>query len=219
MKNWVKKFIDQFLIFLLPERCLRCGKSVEILCDLCVYTLPQGRDSNDAKIFSAFSYQDNTVKKILINLKYFNKKSFGGKLGQILYERMLEEISDIKNFDSRKVLIIPVPITKKRLRERGYNQALLIARGIAGCDDAIFELRDDILIKNRETIRQAKIQNREKRLRNLHCSFSCIKNKHIKGRTIIIIDDITTTGATLNEAIKELEKSGAGKVFGFTVAH
>lgn len=217
--NWVKKTFNKFLDFLLPEKCIKCGKSGELICDICIYQLPQNKDNPSDKIFSAFNYQDEVVKKILINLKYFNKKSFGNKLGKILYNRMLEEIADIKSFSDKKILLVPIPMTRKRLKERGYNQALLIAHGIASCDEKTFDVRNNILIKMKDTTRQAKIKNREERLKNLKGSFFCKKDETMKGHTIILVDDITTTGATINEAMRALKHAGVKKVFGFVIAH
>ena len=76
-----------------------------------------------------------------------------------------------------------------------------------------------LCIKNKETIHQANIKNRNIRLKNLIGSFIVKNKEEIKNRNIILIDDITTTGATLNEARKTLKKAGAKKIVAFTVAH
>lgn len=219
---WVKKMLNIVFDFLFPEKCVKCFKKDKIICDDCVYTLLNSRENIHENIFSVFSYKDPYVKKILINLKYFNRKSFGEKLGEILYERFLEEISEINIFDERKIILIPIPMTKKRLRIRGYNQSFLIAKSLYETSlqkENIFELENNILIKIKETERQAKIKNRKIRLENLRGSFSCINTEKIKGRAVIIVDDISTTGATIKEAMRVLKKSGAKRVFGFVVAH
>ncbi len=74
-------------------------------------------------------------------------------------------------------------------------------------------------IKNKNTIPQARLTNRNKRLQNIKGAFSIINTNIIKGKTVIIIDDVTTTGGTMLEIIKILKKSGAKKVIGFAVAH
>lgn len=215
-----KKWTKEILNFLFIEKCVKCGKNEEILCKKCIDSFNLPHDNPNENIFACFSYKDPLIKKILVNLKYYHKRNLGEKLGYILYERMLEEISEIKSISGNKIILIPVPMTNTRLRKRGYNQASLIARGVyKACNDNIFEYREDILIKTEDTTPQAKIQNRQKRLINLKKCFLCIKKEDIKGRTIILIDDITTTGATLNEAMDELKKSGAKKTFGFVIAH
>jgi ComF family protein len=116
-------------------------------------------------------------------------------------------------------LLIPIPISKKRYRERGYNQSLLVCKELIRIDKENFDLESSVLIKNKETEHQARIKNRNERLKNIIGSFETKNENKIKNRNIILIDDITTTGATLNEAKKILKESGAKKIIAFTVAH
>ena len=130
----------------------------------------------------------------------------------------LSELSVMENF--REPLLIPIPLSPKRYRERGYNQAELICRELIKIDrNKNFKLEKNILIKPKETEHQARIKNRRERLENIVGSFSVKNVESIKNRNIILIDDITTTGATLAEARKILKKSGARKIIAFTVAH
>ncbi len=145
-------------------------------------------------------------------------------MGEALYERTLEEISNIRIFGAgRPILIIPIPLSKTRMRERGYNQAELLAKAfIKNAEENVFELRTDILTKGKDTPPQARITNRNQRLQNIKGAFSFHKNfnpNEIQGRTIIVVDDITTTGGTLTEAMQMFEKAGAKKVVGCAVAH
>ena len=140
---------------------------------------------------------------------------------EVLSEKISEELSELsalQNFTCP--ILIPIPLSKKRYRERGYNQAELICREIIHLTPAL-TLEKNILIKTKETEHQARIKDRNARLKNIISSFA-VKNENInkiKNRNIILIDDITTTGATLLEAKKVLKKAGAGKVIAFTVAH
>ena len=128
--------------------------------------------------------------------------------------------SDMRIYTDQSILVIPVPLSRSRGKERGYNQAEIIARGfIDASDEGIFELRGDIINKKLDTKPQARITNRTERLRNIKNVFEVKNQIDVKGRTIIVIDDVTTTGGTLNEIIKILKKSGAKKVVGFAVAH
>ncbi len=220
LKKWTNNISNFIFDFLFKEKCAGCKKEEEILCENCIFSIKLPHLNPNEKIFSAFSYKDPIIRKILLNLKYYHKRNLGKKLGAILYNGMLEEISELKSFTGQKIILIPIPMTKARLKERGYNQASLIALGIyEACDENIFELREDILIKKYNTFPQAKIKDRTKRLKNIKGCFVCTQPKFIKNKTVIIIDDITTTGATLNEAIKILEKSGAKKAVGFVIAH
>ena len=140
-----------------------------------------------------------------------------------MHGKILEELSELtlmENFTN--AILIPIPLSGKRYRERGYNQAELICRELEKLDKkSNFTLEKNILIKPKETIHQAHIKDRRERLRNLSGSFAIKEqNKNIiKNRNIILIDDITTTGATLSEAKKILKKYGARKIIAFTVAH
>ena len=134
---------------------------------------------------------------------------------------MTEDISDLRQiYSGQRFIIIPVPLHHDRLRERGYNQAEKIAKSFADKDDKkIFEIRTDIILKNKNTGHQARIHNKKIRLKNMIGAFSINKNINVKNRIIFVIDDVTTTGATLSEIIKILKKSGAKQVIGIAVAH
>ncbi len=124
----------------------------------------------------------------------------------------------MENF--RESILIPIPLSPARYRERGFNQAELICRELVSLNpEADLKFYSDVLIKPRDTLHQAHIGNRSTRLKNLIGSFSIIHPEKIKGRNIILIDDVTTTGATLSEARKILKRGGARKVIAFTIAH
>ena len=112
-------------------------------------------------------------------------------------------------------MVLPLPLTKKRLKWRGYNQARELALYFSR--EFSLEMRDDILIKIKETLPQTEL-NRKEREENIRGAF-LIKNKSvIKNRKILLIDDVYTTGATLEEAAKTLKGAGAQKVFGLVIA-
>ena len=144
-----------------------------------------------------------------------------------IYDKIIEELSEmslLQNFTAP--ILIPIPLSSKRYRERGFNQAELICIELVKISKTrgeVFTLAKNVLIKIKETEHQARIKDRSVRLKNLVGSFA-IKNQEknsefLKGKNIILIDDITTTGATLNEARKILRQAGVRKVIAFTVAH
>jgi ComF family protein len=160
------------------------------------------------------------MRKTLWALKYRNKKTLAKPLGRALYDRILEELEERKTFEGfKEPILIPIPMSKKRLKERGYNQAELLCKELFLLNPATFTFYSDVLYKQKETARQATIKDRPKRLKNLTNSFSVVHKEKIIGKNILLIDDITTTGATLFEAIKVLKKAGARKVIALTVAH
>ena len=141
--------------------------------------------------------------------------------GQILYDYLIEELGDLKlshNFDNP--LLIPIPISKKKKLERGYNQTELIANEIYKLDkNNSFEYRKNILKKIKNTLSQSRTKNKKEREENLKGCFKVIMPKLVKNRNIILLDDVITTGATLNEAKKTLQQYNPKHIICITLAH
>ena len=223
----IRKAYDYLLLLCFPDKCVYCGKKNELFCELCIAKTRHPERDLPKNVYAACDYRDPQIKNALLFLKYYKKARLGSILGKILYERLLEDISDIRIYTrGAPIILIPAPLSKKRLKERGYNQALIIALGFReaaqiNIENPIFEIIDDLVIKSKDTKPQAKIKNRKERLTNLKdCFMINPKNKYdLRGRTVIVIDDITTTGSTLSEIMSVLEDSGAKKVVGFAVAH
>jgi len=215
------KIKDFLLNILFPIKCLGCKVNDEILCDNCVNKIQLNERETTENITALFDYRDPLIKKAIWELKYHHKRYLGERLGQLLYDSLVEEISDLRiEVPNRTIYVIPVPISNKKTKTRGYNQSLAIAKGF--CKQAppgIFEIKDKIVIRKIDTEPQAKITNRKRRLKNIQGAFGIKNEEDIKGRTIIIIDDVTTTGGTIGEIMKVLKKAKAKNVFGFTVAH
>ncbi len=217
----IKKVINLFLEILFPSRCLGCRSYGSILCFNCINKLRPAERETENGIYGAYDYRDPLIKEAIWKLKYYHSPYLGSKLGELLYTSFLEEINEIAMFSTGSpIYIIPVPISKERKNNRGYNQSEIIAKSF--CNNAplnVFQFKNKIILKKANTIPQAKLTNRNKRLQNIKGAFE-IKNKElVKGKTIIIIDDVTTTGGTILEIMKILKKAGAKKVLGFTVAH
>ncbi len=219
--NIIKIIINWFLELLSPSVCLGCEKKGEIFCSNCLLGINQIEERNTENIIAVFEYHNLLIKKIIWDLKYHHRPYLGQKLGEILYNELLEDISDIKIYTAGSpIFVIPVPISKMKMRKRGYNQAQKIAQGFCNKESKdVMMVKTNIVIKKIETIPQAKITSRSKRLKNIRGTFEIKKKSNVKGKTIIIIDDVTTTGGTINEIIKILKKAGAKKVIGFAVAH
>lgn len=218
---YIKEIKKLILDILFPTKCLNCGIRDEILCNNCISKIKLAERETEKNILAVFDYRDEIIKKAIWELKYHHKHYLGEKLGQLLYEFLIEDISDLKiEVSGRSIYVIPVPISSNKTRIRGYNQSLAIAKGFCNQTDAkVFELKNKIIFKKIDTIPQAKITDRRRRLENVRGVFE-IKNKEkIKGRTIIVIDDVTTTGGTINEIMGVLKKAGAKKIIGFAVAH
>jgi competence protein ComFC len=163
-------------------------------------------------------------------VKYNGNQKIAILFACLLYEQMIEVLSEEELFSNFiDPVVIPLPLSKERLKERGWNQAEIIAREIVKLNSS-FSLNTTSLHKVKNTLPQTKLSKSE-RLKNLKNCFaikdsdSKIEGKRdldrvkIKNRNIILVDDVTTTGATILEAKKVLLNAGAKNVLAFTIAH
>ncbi len=206
---------------LYPISCVGCGEKEVGLCLKCLSTIPPPDFKQEEQVISAFSYQNKIAKKAIWKLKYRNGRYLAPILAEALYERLLPELADLKMLKNwKEAILIPIPLSAKRFKKRGYNQAELLAKSLIEKDNREnFVLKNDILIRKIDTKPQADIKNKSERKNNIRGCFT-VKNKElVRGKNIILIDDVSTTGATLEEAEKTLKKSGAKNFLKITVAH
>ncbi len=169
--------------------------------------------------FSVFEYKEKPVHSLLQSLKYKGGRDVAKTCAELLYEHLCEYLGERVLFNKfEKPLVVPIPLHPKRMRERGFNQAELIGRELVKLD-ASLELSSDMLKRIKNTESQTKMKNRDERIKNVHECFAVHNPEKIKERNIILIDDVYTTGATMNEARAALKKSGAREVLCVTVAH
>ena len=232
---WINKVRKFILDLLFPQFCLGCQKEGDYLCQDCQATLeisqyryclckkpirlPEGgkcRFCQSKKLnglYFALSYQNNLVQKLIRKFKYeIFLKELAKPLTSLIitYFQLLDNKPDFSNF-----ILIPVPLEKKKLKKRGFNQAEEIAKEIS-----IFlkiPLVNNILIKIRETLPQVELSDKE-REENILGAFSCQNKNEIKGKKILLVDDVYTTGSTLEECARVLKEAGAKEVWGLVVA-
>lgn len=181
--------------------------------------VPPDTPTND--VYALFSYHTPLIKETVRALKYKGSRHAAKLLAHALYPLVLEYISDTILFDGdQKVLLVPIPLSKKRLRERGYNQTQVLAEEVAMLlEDTDVLLTPNVLVKTRDTKPQTETSSREERLKNVVGCFSVPDEAHVAGKHIIVLDDVTTTGATIREALDVLRRAGARRVVGFAIAH
>ncbi|MCR4334275.1 MAG: phosphoribosyltransferase family protein [Patescibacteria group bacterium] len=169
--------------------------------------------SQELNIIAIFDYQNKIMKNMIWQLKYRQNIKIAKLLAHCLYQTLLIEIKE-------KSIIIPMPLSKERLRERQYNQMELLINELEKIDiNKIFEYSNSILYKIKNTPHQTSVKSREERMKNLRDCFSIKDSEKIKDRNIILIDDVTTTGTTLSQARRVFLHSSAKKVFCVALAH
>lgn len=215
----IRKVIEHALDMLFPVACFRCGKAGIYVCEECIARIPLGTDMRSKNIYSVFSYKDPTMKRLLWSLKYRGNRHAARLCGRVMYDAFLEEFRDQALFhDFKNPRVVPIPLSAKRKRERGFNQAELIARECAARDDS-WELTADVLYKIKDTLSQTACPSKIARMRNVSGSFAIRNAEKVKNKNIILIDDIYTTGATFAEAKRVLRSAGARVILCLTVAH
>jgi ComF family protein len=171
-------------------------------------------------VLPLFPYEHPLVKRAVWEVKYRGNTRVAALLGALLAEELAGWLAELAETVSlRAPLLVPIPLAPGRLRTRGWNQCELLARETARSLGEMVELRMDILIKTKETESQTKAESREKRMENLHGCFSVMNSREVAGCDMVLLDDVTTTGATLLEARRTLLACGAHSVRAISVAH
>jgi ComF family protein len=185
----------------LAQGCLCCANVLpfaESLCGQCLQKKPPFDHTH-----ALFSYQP-PVTKLILDLKFQHALANAKLLGELLLEKIVQEWYQNKSLPS---VIIPMPLHALRLKERGFNQALEIARPIAR--QLHLPLLTKGFVRQKHTIAQATLPADERR-RNMRDAF--LITSDIKNQTVAVIDDVITTGTTIHEFSRLLKKCGAGRV-------
>lgn len=186
--------------FINSTYCKICGTKISGAGELCL----RCKDNSLKEITLARSLceYDGIMKDVVHNFKYHNCQYLAKYLSKMLFDYYVHS-NDFKDED----MILPVPISKEKLKKRGYNQSNLLARNF----EITNKVNYDILTKIKETESQT-TKNREERLKNLQGCFVVLDRSLIKGKKILLIDDVFTTGATCLTIAKLLKKCGAMQV-------
>lgn len=214
--------LEKILEYIYPSTCGACGKICkEYICNKCSIKLRKyeiknnhvikirNKEKHFDELLCIFKYED-LIRDIIIKYKFQNKPYLYKTFAKIILKNK-KTCGFLEKYD----IIIPVPISKKRKHERGYNQTQLIAKEIAKILN--IKLGNNILIKERDTKAQSKLSKKE-RVINIKDVFKIIDYKTIKNMKILIFDDIYTTGSTANECARVLKEAGAQKVGVLTIA-
>ncbi len=219
----VAKFLlrlkSSFLNLIFPPVCIHCGERIskqnDFLCLDCLnkieYLIPalvKAEASSYDYLVTIAKYRD-VVVSIIHNLKFYNLSSISDFIAELIFKQIKKYklILDVN-------LIIAVPLHSVRKRERGYNQASLIAQKLASyiaCDYS-----SDIIERVNNTLSQATLEH-DKRQENISQAFKLKKNIDLKGKSVILLDDVFTTGSTVEECCKVLKKAEPEKIIVLTL--
>lgn len=219
----LKKLLGHFFSVFFPFRCHVCKNKCEfgnVLCDACRAKLDKSIDKPvevkdticDFSIYTMSSYDDFTSDLVKI-IKYKPSK----KLAEILGNHCAEK-ADLKSFIKKEDVIIPVPMHEKRLEERGFNQAWVLAESYAKVVGCHFS---PAIIRSRYTKPQASC-NESERNNNLDNAFALspdIIKSAFKGKRLIVIDDVATTGTTLQKSVEPLKALEPREIIALVVSH
>lgn len=221
---------NSFLDLLFPKRCVACDRLGAFICGACESKLPAigtprcHRCGNPGPspclciaaadrvwpldgMRSGFEFE-SPVREAILALKFGNLRSVGSTLSAHLAEMLAE---DGLAFD----VMAPVPLHKRRMRQRGYNQSEIIAAGLG--KEMGIEVDGGCLRRVTYLGPQARAATADVRRANVAQAFECRQGR-VEGKRVAVIDDVTTTGATLRACAAALKRAGAVNVWGITVA-
>jgi len=189
----------------MPRKCLGCGKEGAYICSACEIFLSEV-NLREAKPYSVWEYE-GIIEKAILRIKYDGCYDIINELVEKALDRV--EIDLPAN-----AVITYVPMYKKRERDRGFNQAKLIAEKIG---EKTGKSVVGLLEKVRDNYSQVGLDPQE-RFENVHNVFSLAKSSKAKPYSVLLVDDVYTTGATMSECTRVFKKSGIKNVYGFTIA-
>ena len=229
MITFLNNIVESFVSFLAPKHCLVCNSIIDkenqiddlnYLCDKCYYN-QQVADSSEAIInrmfssfeadsvaityaYSLFSVHKTDFLDVIHHLKYGKLYKVGVEFGELLGKKVQSELDT--NYDA----IIPVPIHITKKRERGYNQSTFIAKGVSKV--LTCPVNEDLIIRAKYTESQTRM-NAKQRVTNVQGIYQLPQEKSFYlNKTFLIVDDVFTTGSTINSMAIELLNKGAKRI-------
>ncbi|MBI4101744.1 MAG: ComF family protein [Candidatus Nealsonbacteria bacterium] len=216
MANRLKWF---FADLFFPETCLNCGREGSYLCPDCealleISTWHQNyATQNLADLYFPLSSKNPLCQKII---RQFKSEPFIKDLAEVLHSLIIKHFQMLDNRpDFRDFVLVPIPLARKKLKWRGFNQAEEIAKKLAESWD--MEIAANIFSKTKDTPPQAELDKKQKK-ENVKGAFSVEKPDAAQNRKILLVDDIYGSGATMEEAARTLKDSGAREIIGIVIA-
>jgi ComF family protein len=230
--NIAKSILEPIVQFVYPPLCLACSGALQederLVCETCWQSIETVHAEDDSYqqflakltsdgiisgLFSPFYFEkEGKLQAIIHGLKYQGYTSLGVKAGRKVGER-IESANDLPKAD----VLLPVPLHPLKKRERGYNQSELICQGIE--EVTRIPVRADLLRRRKYTVSQTQLSF-EERKENVGDAFEINEKKRgdISGKSFILVDDVITTGSTINACAKALATAGAKSVHAAAIA-
>ncbi|MGH7450273.1 MAG: ComF family protein [bacterium] len=222
------RLINDLAGLIYPAKCLICdgceaSSRTQLLCENCleeISSLPlpeaiggQHRAANNGGLDSAFAgwHYDAAMQHVIHATKYRHRPSLGETLGDLLAQRLSAPLRE----ERAQAVVVPVPLHRRREMKRGFNQSLVLARALAKAWH--LEVTPRALRRTRFTQSQAKLRAAE-RWQNVEGAFAPARDLHLETPTVFLVDDVLTTGATMNACAAVLKSAGASKVIGIALA-
>jgi len=226
----IKELFKSLSYLIFPKLCLACMQEAsldnELFCVKCLYHLPISDmwDRKDNEFTTRLSgiegletgsalyryYEGGVFSDILHRIKYKGRKDIATIFGRAFGEKLLSS-QYYKGID----YLIPVPLHRKRIRTRGFNQSEALCKGLS--ETLGIPVKSDILLRIRNTKTQTKL-NKSQRQSNLKDAFSVTDAITMKNKHILLVDDVLTTGSTIEECMRELRKHVDLKISVVTLA-
>lgn len=213
------KILPKILNFCWPKQCINCGKEGSYLCQNCFALIDISRESPSCKfkyldhLYFATTYDEKLVRATI----HFCKYRYIKELSENLAFFIIAHFKLMDKFTISADIVCCVPLQKSKLKQRGFNQAEEIAKHLSVFLNIPFEA--DVLLKTKKTLPQMTL-SKNKRLKNVINAFeiSLQKQELIRGKKILLVDDVLTTGATIEQCAKILKQNCASRVWGAVVA-
>lgn len=196
--------ISSFLDVFTPALCLQCEEeSKKLICNTCLSKIIRAKPTSEQ--IRHYGLFEDPLKNLIYQFKFENKFGLARPFAQLLTDIAPRQVD----------VIIPVPLHISRLRERTYNQSALMAKELSSLLG--IPTRLTLLRKIRATFSQTDLP-KSKRQSNVRGSFEVTDSSRINGKRVLLIDDVYTTGATLQECVKTLLRANAKQVYAITLA-
>lgn len=210
--------LNRILSFIFPHSPKATQALSLPLSELCTRVTPTLTCTHEC--FAFFSYRHPLIRSLVHGAKFEGSHEAIKRIAFLMCDALLCTLTKSNNDGSPvEMLIVPVPLSSKRLFDRGFNQSERLAGALLLLEPRLGTLCTKFLARTRNTQMQSHIKDPHERKKNVEGAFTVTKPEEVRGRVIVLIDDVVSTGSTMSECRKVLESSGAKTVICIAFAH